>query len=232
MQWRVVALMAASLAFGTGMAQAQSTVLEYQGNIMIGTNTSLPTGQSSLPLPSAPFGGYFTALINLEGPIGPTSLMLQSWQVNLDGTNGINLTFGGGNEAPILLNCCLNGSGFVGPDEIGITTLDGAITGATMGIGLNFYHSPTAEITIGPAGDSIFYQYGTTQGACENMVPAYSGGSPYEGPPINPCLVDASTDKPGRWTVSAAPEIDPRFGITALTLLLGGLAVLRGSHRA
>lgn len=230
-KWRVLGALAGYIAFAAGVASAQTTVLQYQGDIMTGTSTSLSAGQSSPTLPTNPFIGYLTASVTLSGPLGPTSLTLESWQVNLEGSNGIDLSFMGAPE-PVLVNCCLSGSGFVGNNEIGITTDDGAVTGATMGISVDPYHGNNAYISIGPSGDFFSYSYGTTQGACENLVPDYPGAPPYSGGTINPCSVQASNTLRGKWTVTAAPEIDPGFAGSALTLLLGTLVVLQGRRRA
>jgi len=51
---------------------------------------------------------------------------------------------------------------------------------------------------------------------------------PAPGQP-SPCQpITERSKQPGSWTVKAAPEIDPGSAIAGLTLLLGGLGVLRG----
>ena len=77
-------------------------------------------------------------------------------------------------------------------------------------------------LTIGPTGDSISYVYEGSNGPCTQQR---SGGGP------NPCTVVASSNSAGAWQVTRAPEIDPASAATGLTLLLGGVAVLRGRRK-
>jgi hypothetical protein len=239
MNIKTLGLLAVALVAGPMAANAQITTLEYQGNVMSGTSTYLPSGfvTSILfpPLPTLPFTGTFTASVTLSGSISANDLMLVSYGFNLNGTNGTSSAIGvDAGMAPIIP--------YLAPDFcsdtgscIDLTTSKGAITGATIDFLSDEYHAPKSEATIGPTGDSFSYLLATSNGTCDDMFYpiATSPGYYYPGPGFNPCTVNVSNTKAGDWTVSTTqvPEIDPASATSGLTLLLGGLLVLRGRER-
>ena len=76
-------------------------------------------------------------------------------------------------------------------------------------------------LAIGPNGDSVSYTYAGVNGACTQQGAAEP----------NPCTVVASSKSAGVWLVTQAAEIDPASAASGLTLLLGGLTVLRGRRK-
>jgi hypothetical protein len=108
------------------------------------------------------------------------------------------------------------------------------LTGANVSFdnNVNSYNASNWLIDIGAHGDSLSYQWGN-EGSCLNQVPVYppasgQGYAPYTGSPVNPCTVTVSNSSVGVWSAAEAPEIDPASAVGGLTLLLGGVAVLRG----
>jgi hypothetical protein len=79
----------------------------------------------------------------------------------------------------------------------------------------------SAGVTINNAGDS----FSANAGGSFCLDPA--------GPPPGCFTIEASSALPGVWkaSVTSAPEIDPALAAGGLTLLLGGLAVLRGRRK-
>jgi hypothetical protein len=102
---------------------------------------------------------------------------------------------------------------------IELTTANGVVTGAIVdwdkpAIGGSYIFD--VSFNIGPQGDTY-----------NNIV---AGGPSGECLPY--CGVMESNSTPGVWEVVRAPEIDPESAASGLTLLLGGLAVLRGWRSA
>jgi hypothetical protein len=234
MKGKALSVLAMQLA-GSIAANAQITTLEYQGNVMSGISTYLPSGfvTSTLmpPLPTASFTGTFTASVTLSGSISANDLLLVSYGVNLNGSNGTSFALNNisAGQAPVIPEgapdfCSATGS------CIDLTTAKGAITGATIEFLNTPYHGSQSEVTIGPTGDSFSYLFASINGTCENMFYPVSSSSEYSypGATINPCTVKVSNTKAGGWTVTRTPEIDPASAASGLTLLLASLAVLRG----
>jgi hypothetical protein len=212
--------------------------LSYQSALLTGSYSYLPTGLSdSALLPSSPFTGTLSGSVlfdettlALNGVVSPIS-----YDLELMGSGGLDIGFG--STAPIFLfdvtsefeaASCAGSS-----NNICVITQNGVITAASVGLVSNFYHSPPTQLSIGPQGDSAFYQFATTMGTCENYQLTFDTGSTYTGNTISPCVVQASSATAGKWTVSStnAPEIDPGFAGSGLTLLAGCLAILRGRRR-
>jgi hypothetical protein len=163
-------------------------------------------------------------------------------QSTVSGTDGSNVSLYVG-PSP-LSNFTPSGStqiDFCGAGDgcIDFTTSHGAITGATIDITGANYHLPFDTLSIGPSGDSVSYLYATSNGGCQS-VPLVHGANgtgtmfTYTGPTIRPCSVNAGSASAGTWTVTgalAAPEIDPASAAAGLTLLLGGMAVMRGRRQ-
>jgi hypothetical protein len=102
--------------------------------------------------------------------------------------------------------------------SIGLTTANGVVTGAVVdwdkpAIGGSYIFD--ISFSIGPQGDTY-----------NNFA---AGGPAGECIPI--CGVMESNSTPGVWEVVRAPEIDPAPAAGGLTLLLGGIAVLRGRRK-
>lgn len=111
------------------------------------------------------------------------------------------------------------------------TNASGMITGWSISVVGGIFggtNSPSsATVTISNSGDSFSTGFSSPSCAAPN------GGACYS--------VRESNTSPGSFSVSgssgggsggaAAPEIDPRSAMSAMTLLLGGLAVLRGRRR-
>jgi hypothetical protein len=113
----------------------------------------------------------------------------------------------------------LGGAGEDGSASFSFTTSGGRISG--WSINIDFTDTPGTNTgtslyaVISPRNDSFLQQ---TSGP---------GCAPDGCPPES-----FSSDKLGVWTTStAAPEIDPASATSGLTLLLGGLAVLRGRRK-
>jgi hypothetical protein len=213
--------------------------LNYQSTVLTGDYSYLPTGISnSGPIPSAPFTGILTGSVlfdettlALNGVAGPIS-----YDFELTGSGVTDVEFG--STAPTFItyaafysgnDACANAM-----NTICVITQNGVITGAGVGLINNAYHSSPTQLSIGPLGDSASYLFGTTLGGCESYQRVFDTGSTYTGDTISPCYVQASDAAAGTWTVSTtnAPEMDPGFAGSGLTLLAGCLAVLRGRRRA
>jgi hypothetical protein len=222
-------LMTAPLA-----ATAQVTTLFYQGDFMTGTSTYLPVGLTApgngvfATLPTAPVLGAFTVSLTVDGSISANDLTLVSTAFNFNGSNGVaNFSPSIELDAQVIT---FGGVDFSVPGgDIILTSSNGAITGATVDLRNTPFREPSSLIDIGPTGDSFTYGYGGGLGGCQDLVLSGPNPVPYAGPAINPCSVSASNATPGAWLVTTqAPEIDTRSAASGLTLLLGGLAVMRG----
>jgi len=184
---------------GSGVATAQVTTLTYEGNPL---DATFVTYMSDPPTEvTTPFNGSVIASITLDGSLSSNDLALVSYDASAGG-----FSF----DAVPCCNTPIPGdTAFVIPGvTIYLATTNGAITGAT----LDFYSYQTyglrETVSIGgPSGDNI---------AAETSNPFGTGTGLY-----------GSNGSPGVWTVASAPEINPSSSATALTLLLGGLAIVR-----
>lgn len=227
---KIFKLLMVAVLIGPTAAIAQITTLFYQGDFMTGTSTYLPTGltfeNGNVILPTATTIGAFTASLVVDGSIKANNLNLVSADINFAGSNGTPLSIGSS------FTSFFPGGGveFISPQgTVDLTTSNGTFTGASFNLIDSSYHAPFDQFAIGPGGDSFAYQFATTGGVCQNYVDiSPSGGGIYKGDTINPCTVQVSNNTPGGWLVTRAPEIDPASAASGLTLLLGGLAVLRG----
>jgi hypothetical protein len=230
---KVFSVLAISLA-GSIAANAQTTTLDYQGNVMNGTSAYLPAGFATQtimpPLPTLPVTGTLNVSIILSGSISANDLELVSYGASFSGSNGTSFSlYAGAGPYPIIQEGApdfCNGTGSC----IDLTTAKGAITGATIDLVDNPYNGSRSEATIGPTGDSFSYLYATSNGTCQDMFLGITTGPGYyyPGPTINPCTVQVSNTKAANWTITQTPEIDSTSAAGDLTLLLGILVVLRG----
>ena len=245
MNTKILGLLAVALFSGPMAANAQVTTLLYQGDVISGDSSYLPTGFTGdtggafSALPTSPFVGSFTASITVDGSVSADNLSLVAANFNFNGSNfvggsGASFSIGLLQEPPL---------GYIsGPDIcysggcIDLTTSNtGAITGASININdSQYYHAPYEQYVIGPGGDSITYLYATSNGTCQDFSPGgFNPFAPYTGPTVNPCSLGGSNQTAGTWIATTAyvPEIDPASAASGLTLLLGSLVVLRGRQR-
>jgi hypothetical protein len=232
---RILVLLGILAAPITG--NAQITTLDYQGYLMNGSSTYLPTyftqpiNNPIVTLPTMGASGEFTADLTLSGSLSANNLVITSYDVSFIGKNGTSFSDNNIMPAPEPLDTQLSVTCLSMDACVQLTSAKGTITGATLFFSNTGYHSSFEFATIGTSGDSFSYEYATTSGTCENMVPQGPPGSPYyAGPTINPCSLGVSNSKAGVWTVSV-PEIDPSSAAGGLTLLLGGVAVLRARRK-
>lgn len=229
-------LLIACLVFGT--AGAQTTTLEYQGELMTGMSQSLVSGAMApapdeLPLVSLPFAGVIDGSITISGQPDTPSLTLVSYNFSLLGKDGADIPLYAA-PAPLV-------SGFGPPNSfcgdgdgcIDLTLLDNSVVGATLDLSNSTYNASSSQFVIGPSGDSVLYLAQLPPGGgCEDASATGSAtGYTYTGPTIPDCTIVASNSDPGRWTVEKAPEFAGEGAPAALTLLLGGLAVLSSRRK-
>jgi hypothetical protein len=113
-----------------------------------------------------------------------------------------------------------------------IRTKNHSHLGASIDINGYGTHQDSTSIVIGPSGDSLDFTYIRQEVGCGTIANTF-GGTVYQGATINPCTLEVSNKTAGGWlvTTTQAPEIDPASAASGLTLLLGGLAVLRGRRK-
>jgi hypothetical protein len=220
-----------------GAAQAQVTTLEFQSSSVIGTDYQLQTGGTSLT--AVPITGSIMATMVFYGPI--SNLTLVSYNINLTGSDGVSAGLGNSynadsgypnGEKPF------NGAGTTtfginGEGLITANVAEGNITSATLNLNTSNLKGGGTNASANPSSASVEFNLNLgSLGGCENLIPGfgYAPVSPYTGKTITGCHGGAGG--PGTWTVTKAPEIDPATAASGLTLLLGGMAVLRGRKRA
>jgi hypothetical protein len=200
---KVLGLLAACLIAAPVAVRAQIETLDYQGSIMNGS-----VSQSGYA-PPGPFA--FSGSIVLNSPLGANlndaTIVPMSWSFNSP-LGELSSTFAAQQ-----------------PDDSGATFEFSTVKGKISGWSIDLFggidegtNSPSYETgSIGLGGDS--YSGGFSSPSC-NAPP----GVP------TPCFAVAfANSKPGAWTASVnVPELDPASLAGSLTLLLGGLAVLRG----
>lgn len=111
---------------------------------------------------------------------------------------------------------------------------DFAASGALLSDVFQFTTDSTGAITgwgftlSGTDGSNTVYETSVaySDGSGSDFVSLYS-------PTTDPtcCSSAGSVNAPGTWTTVTAPEIDPASAAGGITLLLGGVAVLRGRRR-
>lgn len=204
--------------------------LTYQSAPLTGTYTSAVSGLLTAdPYVTAPLIGTITGSVVFDetelassGAIGA-----ESYSFTLTGSgsaNGINIGFDS-SPTPALIIIGGNCSGSA--TFICVNSSNGVITGASVGLLDNFFPTDPVQVSIGPQGDSA----SLVSGACTFGVET-STGPTYTG---RTCIsyLTASNSTAGKWTVTstAAPEIDPGTAGSALTLLAGFAAMVRGRRR-
>jgi hypothetical protein len=192
MKWNLLGLLTTGVLAGPLAANAQVTTLDYLGS----ANGVVLTYDGHDPPTTSPFTGTFTAEVVVDGSIAANNLTIASYNVaGPVSISGASL----GNQGSLIW--------FLAGGEMSLTTLNGAITGATF----QYTQSPgngagDSSFSITANGDTFavgqFFP-GTGRG-----TQTYGGGS-------------------GVWTATTAPEMDPTSSATSLTLLLGSIVVLR-----
>jgi hypothetical protein len=181
--------------------KAQVTTVDYQGSIFTIVSVS---GNGSFP--DVPTLSSVVGDVVLSAPL----------RANLNDVTVVPSAFSF--DAPLLNSdlltapCCGNTASFA------FTTNNmGAITGWNIDLLFTFLgtNSPSGNsVVLGTSGD-IYTGFGSTPFGC-----GQSGCS---------LLIQESNTIAGVWSVAQkAPEIDPASAASGLTLLYGGLAVLRG----
>jgi hypothetical protein len=241
MNSKLLGLLGIAIVVAPLAVSAQTTSLDYQGNVMSGSSSYLPTGftypsEGNAVLPSTPFTGTYTASITLTGSLAANDLFITSYTLSLNGNNGYGYTDesssdSAGPSSPIFIESP-GGTSFCGSLSgscIDLTSANGAITGASIEIFSSGYHVSTTVFGIAASGDFYNSQANGTNGSCQYEIPS-SPGAVYTGPTINPCAVIAGNEAAGTWTVSQTPEIDASSAVSGMMLLIGGAAVLRGKR--
>jgi|HubBroStandDraft_1064217.scaffolds.fasta_scaffold06705_8 hypothetical protein len=238
MNSKLLGMLGVAIIGAPAALNAQTTTLAYQGNVMSGSSSYLPSGftypsEGGVVLPSSPFSGTYTASITLTGSLAANNLYITSYSLSLTGSNGYtdgSSSDSAGPASPIYVEYP-GGTSFCGSltgSCIDLTTANGAITGASIEIFSSGYHESTTVFGLESSGDWYSSQANGTNGGCN--IP-YAPGSVYTGPTINPCTVSAGNAAAGNWTVSHVPEMDGSSALSGMMLLIGGAAVLRGRAR-
>jgi hypothetical protein len=104
---------------------------------------------------------------------------------------------------------------------VGSVLVNDSLTSAIINFNSNFYHTPPWSVRVDGSGAVVDYLFASTQGTCQN------------GSHISDlCSFAAGSHGAGTWTTTTqAPEIDSASAASGLTLLLGGIAVLRTRKR-
>ena len=213
---KILGLLAVGLMAGPIIANAQSTTYTYQGDAFTagaaGVNfPSPPAGWTSINVPRNIGVGPINGFITLSAPLG-------------DNLNDFSVTptriqmFSGGLRSLDFLNTVAFSTNANGAIDGWSMSLAGTVGGPG-----GWSQTMTSSDIGGVGGDSA-----TMSTTCTAFF------SPSLQPPQSfPCGSSGSNTTPGVWTSPAAqaPEIDPASATSGLTLLLGGVAVLRGRRK-
>jgi hypothetical protein len=207
---KILGLLAVGLMAGPIVANAQSTTYTYQGDAFTagGSNMNPPAGWTSINVPRNFGVGPLNGFITLSAPLGDNLNNVSVTPTFVDISTGSPLFRG-------VFTFSTNGNGAIDGWSM---SLDGSVSGPG-GYGL----TATSVDIGGVGGDSA-----TMSTTCTAFF------SPSLQPPQSfPCGSSGSNTTPGVWTSPAAqaPEMDPASAASGLTLLLGGVAVLRGRRK-
>ena len=209
MNYNILGLAAISLLAGSMVATAQTETLDYTGSPF--TSLSFTGTMSDALANSLPQN---TGELVLSSPLGDNlhnfAVTPVSWSFDSSTPNGVFLK---------------SNNPFPGPDDVATflfsTNASGMLTAWNIVVSGGILQDTTAQsfaaITINNAGDS--FSSGTSSPSCSLPEPNTA------------CFtLKQSNTAAGAWTASfaKAPEIDLTSAGSGLTLLLGGLAVLRG----
>ena len=216
MKYKILGSVAVAVLAGPISANAQSTTYTYQGAAFTAgsSNMNPPAGWTSISVPPnfevAPLNGFIT----LSAPLGDNLNNVSVTPTFVDITSGSD-PFG----SALFRGVFAFSTNAIGAIDGWSISLDGSVPGPGG-------HTLTATSVDmgGVGGDSA-----TVSTTCTAFFPA---GSPRSFESFG-CGSTGSNTTPGVWTSPAtkAPEIDPASAASGLTLLFGGLAVLRGRRK-
>ena len=218
---KTAALLVLGLTVGPTMASAQIETLDYQGNPFSFANYTCTPGSSACTQLA---GGLVTTAAvgqSITGELVINGLLPNNGTVDFES---------GGPNIPMSFDFKVAGAS-LGPGQTGsflFTTTNGVITNWDFSVGTGFFGDDgagSAEVVSGESQTPVagFPPQGPGDG--------YIGLVSYAGEAPGTFQTNGSGTIPGAWTVKAArqaPEIHPRSAVSGLTLLLGGIAVLRG----
>jgi hypothetical protein len=206
MNSKILGLLAAGLIAGPICAIAQSTTYTYQGDALaVAVNVSPPAGATSFTEPPNVAVGALNGFITLSAPLGDNLNNVSVTPTYVDISSGLSALFNG------VFAFSTNGSGAIDGWSMSLNGNVGGPGGYTF--------TATSVDSGGKGGDSA-----TMATTCTAYFPLPQAPQPFG------CGSTGSNSTPGVWTSPATrvPEIDPASAATALTLLLGGIAVRRG----
>jgi hypothetical protein len=211
MKSKILGLLAVGSMVGPITANAQSTTYTYQGATLNGgLDISPPAGSTSFSVPPILPVGTLSGSVTLSAPLG-------------DNLNNFSVT-------PTEITMLTGGVGLEFRSTVAFSTNGkGAIDGWSMSLA-GFVGGPggwTETLTSSDIG-GVGGDFATISANCTAFFP------PSLLPPQSfNCGSTGSNTKPGVWTSPPAktPEIDPASAASGLTLLLGGVAVLRGQRK-
>ena len=241
MKSKTIPLVAVACLAAAASVDAQITTLDYTGLVTSGTSSYLPDGLGyMMTLPKTGFTGEYTAQITVEGSASNYSLQMLSYSFNFVGTGASQGFSVNVNALPFVLEN-YGGLDFqpqdptVGNDYIDLLTeKNGSIIGARLNLDVQTPDEPEVDLRIGSYGDKFSYTYGSQLGGCSDLRDFGGPKTSYSGGEISPCSIASRNKITGAWSVAkpaTAPEIDAASLGSAMTLLLGGLAVVRGRRR-
>jgi hypothetical protein len=216
MNYKILGSAAVALLAGPIGANAQATTYTYQGAPFFGGfDVSPPAGADSFTVPAAAVG-TLNGFIILSAPLGDNLNNVSVTPTFVDISTGPPPTAPFPTVPPLFrgdFTFSTNANGAIDGWSI---SLDGSVPGPG-----GYELSATSVDRGGVGGDSA-----TMSGTCTAF---FKFGSPQSFG----CGSSGSNTTPGVWTSPAtrAPEIDPASAVSGLTLLLGGLAVLRGRRK-
>jgi hypothetical protein len=211
MNYKILGMAAAAMLCAP-LVNAQTETLDYTGSAFTNVNISGNNQGFANPIQN-------TGELVLSSPLGDNlhDLAVIPVSFSFDG----NTVFGAALDSSI--------NSFTGPADVASfrfsTDAHGMLTAWDIVVSTAIFQGDNPEssagITINTAGDS----FSADAGGSFCLDPA--------GPPPGCFTIEASSALPGVWkaSVTRAPEIDPALAGSGLTLLLGGLAVLRGLRK-
>lgn len=208
MNTKILGSVAVALLAGPISANAQSTTYTYQGNAFTagGFDINPPAGFTGLFVPPNFGVGPLNGFITLSAPLGDNLNNVTETPTYVDISSGTNSLFKG------VFAFSTNGHGAIDGWSMSLDGSYGGFGGLTL--------TATSSDIGGVGGDSVA------------MSETCTASFPLQPPQRFACGDTGSNLKPGVWTSPArAPEIDPESAASGLTLLLGGVAVLRGWRR-
>jgi hypothetical protein len=208
MNGKILGLLAVGSMVGPITANAQSTTYTYQGDALdVILNINPPAGWTTFNAPPNVEVGTLSGFVTLSAPLG-------------DNLNDSSVT-----PTRIQMFSGVTGQLFMGTVAFstnGNRAVDGwsmSLAGMVGGPGGWTETMTSSDIAGGVGGD--YAEIST------NCTAYFSSGKP---PQNFSCGSTGSNTTPGVWTgpPTRAPEIDPASAAGGLSLLLGGVAVLRG----